>query len=104
MKKALGILSLFPLMLVLTSCEVHWFGESWQVPWYVIAIPVAVIILFGFILALRSIIHHTYKCPKCGEEFQPKWYEFSAFLRDGDDRVMRCPKCGRKGFCKKKDQ
>ena len=100
MKKVLFLAMLLCSVLFLSSCEVHYFGSNYDVPWYIIAIPVA---LFSFVVLFTahiSIIKKYYKCPKCGTEFKPKWYTLSSWIRENDKRVMRCPKCGRKGFCK----
>ena len=100
MKKVLFLAMLLCSVLFLSSCEVHYFGSNYDVPWYIIAIPVA---LFSFVVLFTahiSIIKKYYKCPKCGTEFKPKWYTLSSWIHENDKRVMRCPKCGRKGFCK----
>ena len=98
MKKLLLILSTLTLTLALTSCTVNWFGETREAPWYVIAIPVVLILVIGYII----IMSKTFICPKCNTEFKPKWYQLSATLHYMDTRVGKCPKCGYKGFCKVK--
>lgn len=101
MKKLMKYLALtIPavLTLFLTSCKLH-VGDRIiaDVHWWVIAIPTALIFLITHIVLIRT----TLRCPKCGEEFEPRWYEFSVWLHMDDKRVARCPKCGRKGFCEK---
>ena len=53
-------------MLTLTSCRVNWFGESYDVPWYVVAIPTLIICGIAFFIAGMSIAKKLYVCPKCG--------------------------------------
>lgn len=85
------------LMLFLTSCKIHVNGKIDDVHWWVIAIHVALVLLITHIVLIRT----TLRCPKCGEEFEPRWYELSLWLNINGRRVARCPKCGRKGFCEK---
>jgi len=98
MKKALFSLSLLLSVLFLTSCQINWFGDSYDVPWFFIAIPVFIILLVSYII----LISNAYICPECKTEFKPKWYQFSVCFHFNGKRVVKCPKCGRKGFCKRK--
>ena len=98
MKKFLFSVTLIASMLALTSCKVNWFGKSYDVPWYFVAIPVLVI----FIAAYFSIISKTYICPECKSEIKPKWYQLSVCVHFMGKRIVKCPKCGRKGFCERK--
>ncbi len=99
MKKFILLLLLCASAFFLPSCEVHWFNKSWQVEWYVIAIPVTII----FFIAHIVIINNTFKCPQCETEFKPRWYEISSWLHIGDKRVVKCPHCHRRGLCDKVD-
>lgn len=88
----------FALAPFLTSCTLHVNGRIIaDVHWWVIAIPCALIFLITHIVLLRT----TLRCPKCGTEFNPRWYELSVWLHIDDRCVARCPKCGRKGFCER---
>ena len=100
-KKALGALVLTNLMLSLTSCDVHFGSKHYAVPWYVIAVIDAIVIAAVLIIVGVIISRGRYRCPECGEEFSPKWYQAMFSLHDGNSRVFKCPKCGRKGFCTK---
>ena len=84
------------LLLSLTSCRANWFGETIDVPWWTIAVPVVII----FVVSYVFIYTHTYVCPKCGSKFSPKWYELSALLHFCGARLMKCPNCGKRGYCK----
>ncbi len=98
MKRYLRLfLPLAAVALCLCGCEirVNWFGKHAYVPWYVVVVPVLLILIMAHICLVRQ----TYRCPKCGHTFRPKWYEFSAWIHDDDTRVVKCPKCERKGFC-----
>ena len=103
MKKKLFLLTIPYLSFLLTSCEAHYSGKSFEVTWYGITIPTVIFILTVLIISHLYIISKTYKCPECKNEFKPKWYEISSWLPVDDKRVMRCPKCGRKGFCRRID-
>lgn len=95
MKKLVLATTLFLLTFLLTSCNVNWFGDSFDVPWYWIAVPVFLILLVSYLI----LISRTYICPNCKNEFKPKWYELSVCLHFNGKRVVKCPKCGKKGFC-----
>ncbi len=100
MKRHLRLyLSLVAASLSLCACEVrvNWFGEHAYVPWYLVVVPVLLI----FVIAHVCMICRTYRCPKCGHTFRPRFYEVSSWIHDSGKRVVRCPKCGRRGFCPK---
>ena len=86
-------------ILTLTSCRVNWFGESYDVPWYVVAIPTLIICGIAFFIAGMSIAKKLYVCPKCGSEFHPDFWLAMCSMHIGSDRYFKCPKCGHKGFC-----
>ncbi len=92
-----GFAILAPCLGMLSACdiEVHWFGQSAMVPWYIVVIPSMAILLIAHLCFLRG----RYVCPKCQTEIQPRWYELSVWLHDGNRRVVKCPHCGRRGFC-----
>ena len=100
MKKVFVSLFLLISTLMLSSCQVNWFGSHFDVPWYFIAVPVFVL----FIVLYVIIVSKTYVCPKCKTEFKPKWYQIYITIHFNDSRIAKCPNCGRKGFCKRKDQ
>lgn len=99
MKKVLYLLLLFASTLALSSCQVNWFGNYFDVRWYFIAVPVFIL----FVVLYLSILSKTYICPNCKTEIKPKWYQIYITLHFNGSRVAKCPNCGRKGFCKKKD-
>ena len=99
MRKILISLFLILSTLMLSSCQVNWFGSHYDVPWYFIAVPV--FILFVFLYA--AMISRTYVCPKCKTEFKPEGYQAYITVHLNGSRLAKCPKCGRKGFCKRKD-
>ena len=98
MKKVLLLLISLIVVLSLTSCTVNWFGGTREVPWYYVAIPVAVIFILGYFILMSK----TYVCPDCGAEFKAKPYQLYVTVHCGRKRLAKCPKCGRKGFCKVK--
>ncbi len=99
LKRILLLTLLVILTLTLTSCRVNWFGESYDMPWYVVAIPTLIFCAVVFFIAGRSIAKKIYVCPKCGEEFHPNFWLAMCSIHMGSDRVFKCPKCGHKGFC-----
>jgi len=99
MKKVLYLLLLFASTLALSSCQVNWFGNHFDVPWYFLAVPICIL----FVVLYLSILSKTYICPNCKTEIKPKWYQIYITLHFNGSRVAKCPNCGRKGFCKKKD-
>ena len=83
--------------LLLSGCTVNWFDKTYDVPWYVVAVPIILLCIIAHV----TVMSGTYVCPKCGEEFKPKWYQISAYMHMGRSRLVKCPKCGRRDFCKR---
>lgn len=98
-KRILLITLLLILTLTLTSCQVNWFGESYDVPWYVVAVPTLIFCCAVFFIAGRSIAKKLYVCPKCSGEFHPNFWLAMCSMHIGSDRYFKCPRCGHKGFC-----
>lgn len=84
---------------VLTSCEVHWGGKSYEVQWWVNAVLIFLILSVTFIVAGLIISKTKYSCPKCNGIFYPKWWKAAFSIHMNSDRVFKCPHCGRRGFC-----
>ena len=101
MKKRIGIFifAVCLTMLSLTSCTVNWFDRTYEVPWWVIVIPSALIVVISLWLAGKHIASQEYICPECGKKFYPKWHQAAFSVHMNDDRVLKCPHCGKKGFC-----
>ena len=95
MKKLLLILLLLSLALSLTSCTVNWFTTTVEVPWYVIAIPVTLILIVAYFI----LMSHTYICPHCKTEFKAKPYQLYVTLHFCGKRLAKCPHCGKKSYC-----
>ena len=88
---------------LLTSCQVNWFGQTFQVKWWVILIPVLIYTAVIFVIAGKLIASHEYICPECNKKFRPKWWKCVLTFHLNDDLVLKCPHCGRKGFCRRCD-
>ena len=86
------------LMLSLCSCRVNWFGESYDAPWYAIAIPIFIICIISYFI----LMNFTFVCPDCKTEFKPKRHELSVTIHYMGRRLVRCPKCGKRGFFHRK--
>ena len=95
MKKLLLMLLLLLVALSLTSCTVNWFTTTVEVPWYVIAIPVALLLIAAYFI----VMSHTYICPHCGTEFKAKPYQLYVTLHFCGKRLAKCPNCGKKSYC-----
>ena len=95
MKKVLIFLALGLCLVCLTSCTVNWFGGTVDVPWYVIANPVAIILIIGYVI----LMSRTYVCPKCQTEFKAKPYQLYVTVHMNRKRLAKCPKCGKIEFC-----
>ena len=95
MKKSLLILLLLVCTLSLTSCTVNWFTTTVEVPWYVIAIPTALL----FVGAYFILMSHTYICPHCKTEFKAKPYQLYVTIHANGKRLAKCPHCGKKSLC-----
>lgn len=99
LKRILLLTLLLILPLPLTSCQVNWFGESYDAPWYVIAIPTLIFLCVALFIAGHCIAKKLYVCPKCGGEFHPLFWAAMLSVHINDDRLFKCPHCGHKGFC-----
>ena len=95
-KKVILLLCLTLVILSLASCTVNWFGETRDVPWYYIAVPVILIAVLGYFI----LMSRTFICPHCHTQFKVKPYQLSVMVHLNGRRLARCPNCGRKSFCK----
>lgn len=98
-RRILSILTVCFTMLSLTSCKVNWFDKQYDVPWWVIAVPVLVFSAIALFAGGKYIASKKYVCPQCQTSFHPKWWQAMFSIHMNDDRVFKCPHCGRKGFC-----
>ena len=99
MKKIVCVASIFSFMLVLTGCDVHFGALHYDVPWWVIAIPVALFTIVAFIISGSILSRKKYCCPNCNKTFNPKWYRVAFSAHINDDRTLKCPHCGKRGLC-----
>ena len=90
--------------LVLTSCDVHFGSAHYDVPWWVIALPVSLILLMTYRIGGKIISSHKYVCPKCLESFYPEWWAAGVSLHINDDRYFKCPHCKKRSFCRREDK
>lgn len=101
MKRIIICISLITLILLtLTSCQVNWFGETKDVEWWVVAIPVVIMIVASLLIGRVTLSDREYDCPECQKTFTPGWKKIMFTVHSGSKRVLKCPHCGRKGFCK----
>ena len=101
MKKLLSLsILLWSTALLLSSCTVNWFDKQYDVPWWVIAIPIALVAVVLLVAARRAFANKTYICPKCSQKFTPKWWVVTFTVHVGSDRIFKCPHCGARGFCR----
>ena len=98
MKKTFFFSILITVTLCLTSCKVNWFGDTLDVPWYYIAVPVAIIFIAGYFILMSK----TFICSHCDKEFKAKPYQLYVTVHMNRKRLARCPHCGKKSFCKVK--
>ncbi len=101
-KRIVPVLCLTAFIPLLTSCRVNWFDRQYDVPWYYVAIPVAIYCAIVWIIAHMYIMSGTYICPQCYTEIKLKWYQISAYVHLNGERLVKCPNCKRKSFCKRK--
>jgi DNA-directed RNA polymerase subunit RPC12/RpoP len=99
MKKVICFTTLFFMSITLCSCEVHFGSTSYDVPWWVIAVPVIIFSAVVFYIAGKIISKKKYTCPSCGHTFHPKWWKSMFSVHINSERVFRCPHCGKKDFC-----
>ena len=98
LKKVILLFCTAAIVLSLASCTVNWFGETRDVPWYYIAIPVSLIAVCSYFI----LMSRTYVCPRCHTQFKAKPYQLSVAIHMNGERLAKCPNCGLKGFCKSK--
>ena len=94
----MGLLLTF-LMFCMTSCQVNWFDRQYTVPWWVIVIPLIVIVVLALLLSGKYIVSKEYICSECGEKFYPKFLQAMFSVHLNEAYVFKCPHCGKKGFC-----
>ncbi|MBQ7670134.1 MAG: hypothetical protein IJS45_05375 [Clostridia bacterium] len=103
MKRIITLAALVGGALCLSSCEVHFFTKTYDMPWWaVVLITVAIVVpilIAGAVFVCRS----DYECGKCGKTFRPKWQQAIMSIHIGSDRRFRCPHCGKKSMCRKVD-
>ena len=99
MKKIILAVTAVALLLNLTACEVHWYHKTYDVPWYVIAIPVVAFSMIMFAIAGTVISGKRYTCPICGHRFHPSFWVAVVSIHVGSDRYFKCPRCGKRSFC-----
>lgn len=73
MKKVVIVWLMLVLAVSLTSCKVNWFDQQYDVPWWVIAVPVIIFSAIIWIAAGKHIASKKYVCPKCNKTFYLKW-------------------------------
>jgi len=88
------------MALLLSSCTVNWFDKQYDVPWWVIAIPVVILVLIFLVVARKCFSSREYVCPSCNHTFSPKWWQAALTVHINSDRVLKCPHCGKRGFCR----
>jgi len=79
----------------LSSCKVNWFGDTVDVPWYLVAVPILVILALSYFILMSK----TYICPHCKTEFKAKPYQLYVTVHLNRKRLAKCPNCGKKSFC-----
>lgn len=99
-----AIISVVFCLLFLTSCDVHFGSVHYDVPWWVIALPISLIFLVIWRIGGKGISSHKYVCPKCLESFYPEWWAAGVSLHINDDRYFKCPYCKKRSFCRREDK
>ena len=100
MKKLIFSIMILWISVCLSACEVHWFDKSYDVPWYMIAIPVTIFSIIVFGIGGTIISKKKYVCPTCRHKFHPSFWVAMVSLHVNSDRYFKCPRCGKKSFCK----
>ena len=99
MRKIALFIALLAGALSLSACQVNWFGQTIDAPWYVVVPPTVLFIAVVGGLAFRRIYSRTYVCPHCKGEIKPKWTDLSLCIHMSGKRLAKCPHCGKKSFC-----
>ena len=101
MKKKIFIMSalITAVTVLLTSCRVNWYDRHYDVPWWVIAVPVIIFSAVTLFAGGQYIASKKFICPNCYKTFHPKWWKAMLSIHVNDDRLFKCPYCGKKGFC-----
>ena len=94
MKKHLSIAFLAATLCSLCSCRVNWFGATYDVAWYWIAIPIVPVFIISYVILMSTV----FCCPHCNTLFRPKWYQLSVTIHMGRGRLVTCPCCKKRGF------
>ncbi len=102
MKKKIFLIAVLICIMILslTSCQVNWFDRHYDVPWWMIAIPIVIFSLIVWIVAGKCIASKKYICPKCNKTFYPEWWSAAVSIHINNNRVFKCPNCKTKSFCR----
>ena len=98
MKKLICLILTICSLILLCSCKVNWFTETYEVPWYYVVIPCVVLVVLAYVILCSK----TYICPDCKTEFKPKWYHFFIAFHSFGKRVAKCPNCKKINYCEVK--
>lgn len=99
MKKLAFIFLMCAMSFGLTSCQINWFGEQYDAPWMIIAVPIVVICAIDLFVMGRYVASKKYVCSECGKSFYPKWWQAAFSVHVMHYRYFKCPHCGKKDFC-----
>ena len=105
MKKrwGVGITLVIFCLFFMNSCDAHFGNVHYDVPWWVIAVPVCLVSLITWFAAAKYIRSHKYICPKCSKSFYPNFWAAGVSLHIEEKRYFKCPHCKERSFCKKED-
>ena len=84
---------------ILSSCAVHIGNAVFDVPWWCIGVPTALVVVLSLYFTGKAVSEREYVCGFCGAHFSPKRRDMGFLLHDNDRYVLKCPHCKKRGFC-----
>ncbi len=106
MKKSLLVLAFICNILLLSGCELHWGGATYDVPWWVCLLVPLPIVIFSTVLFIVNMPKNFWaRCSKCYGHFWVKKrvvrFAASHSPEDSFEFVTKCPYCKKRTLCQK---
>ncbi|MBQ8163382.1 MAG: hypothetical protein IJZ93_03325 [Clostridia bacterium] len=79
--------------------EIHFGSLKIFLPWWIIAIPSALLIVIPILIISRLYSKKKFVCPNCNESFYPRMRSSLFIIHMNDDVYLKCPYCKKRSMC-----
>ena len=106
MKKLYLVLALIVNLAILSGCELHWNGATYDVPWWFsLIVGMPFLIFFTALYIVNMPRNFWARCSKCYGHFWVKKrvtrFATSHSPEDSFEFVTKCPYCKKRTLCQK---